>query len=168
MDVKQHWTMHTHWLQFVHNMSTDIILSSASSSSSSGEPAPHSSWNSNCVVHQLPRNGEGTPPFLLFWRRSTASSVFPVGTRGRALTLLCLPPPPPPPPRTPPHLSPSLTGHLASVDVKQNVYLLTSGEFFQTCFRKLQINKMPLKNKKEKSLVFLDSHFLLYTRREIY
>ena len=34
---------------------------------------------------------------LLFWRRSTASSVFRVGARGRAFTLTPLPPPPPPP-----------------------------------------------------------------------
>ena len=39
---------------------------------------------------------------LLFWRRSTASSVFWIGTRGRAFALLpstpTLPPPPPPHP----------------------------------------------------------------------
>ena len=42
----------------------------------------------------------------LFWRRSTASSVFRVGARGRAFTLSF----------------PSLMSILASVDVKQNVY----------------------------------------------
>ena len=31
VDVKQHWTMHTHWSQFVPNMSTDIR----------GHQAPH-------------------------------------------------------------------------------------------------------------------------------
>ena len=48
----------------------------------------------------------------LFWRRSTASSVFRVGARGRAFTLSppSLPPPPPAPP------SPSLISILASVD----------------------------------------------------
>ena len=40
--------------------------------------------------------------FWLFWRRSTASSVFRVGARGRAFTLSFRPlPPPPPPPRVP-------------------------------------------------------------------
>ena len=48
---------------------------------------------------------------LLFWRRSTTSSVFRIGARGRAFTLS--------------PLSPSLISHLASVDVKQNVYLLS-------------------------------------------
>ena len=48
----------------------------------------------------------------LFWRRSTASSVFLFGTRGQAFTLFL-------------HssLSSSLISHLAAVDVKQNVYL---------------------------------------------
>ena len=55
---------------------------------------------------------------LLLWRRSTASSVFRVGARGRAFTLS-------PPPPSFPSLPPSLISHLASVDVKQNVYLLT-------------------------------------------
>ena len=48
-------------------------------------------------------------------RRSSASSVFRVGARRRAFALL----PPLPAPRPP---SPSLIGHLASADVKQNVY----------------------------------------------
>ena len=45
----------------------------------------------------------------LFWRRSTASSVFRVGARGRAFTLSSPPPPPP-----------SLISSLASVDAKHN------------------------------------------------
>ena len=52
-----------------------------------------------------------TLPF--FWRRSTASSVFRVGARGRAFT----PSPPLPPPPSP---SPSLISSLASVDAKHN------------------------------------------------
>ena len=52
-----------------------------------------------------PRRGDTALTLPLLWRRSTASSVFRVGTRGRAFTL----PPPPPPP---------VLGHLASVDVK--------------------------------------------------
>ena len=52
----------------------------------------------------------------MFWRRPKVSSIFQVGARGRAFTRA--PPSPPPPP----HLSPSLIRHLASVDVKQNVY----------------------------------------------
>ena len=48
--------------------------------------------------------------FLLFWRRSTASSVIGVGAGGQAFTL------------SPTHpQSPSLISHLASVDVNQNV-----------------------------------------------
>ena len=50
-----------------------------------------------------------TPP--LFWRRSTASSVFRVGARCRALITLS-------PPSSP--MSPSLISIHASVDVKQN------------------------------------------------
>ena len=46
---------------------------------------------------------------LLFWRRSTASSVFRVGARGPSLPSFF--------PRPP-----SLISHLESVDVKQNVY----------------------------------------------
>ena len=57
----------------------------------------------------------GHRPLPLFWRRSTASSVFRVGARGRAFTLS------PPSP-----LSPSLISNLASVDVKQNVNGKTS------------------------------------------
>ena len=49
----------------------------------------------------------------LLWRRSTASSVFRVGARGRAINSLSLSPPSP--------LPPSLISNLASVDVKQNV-----------------------------------------------
>ena len=82
----------------------------------------------NCSAQQLKEQlrsalaatqwrGDTTLTFLLLWRRYTASSVFRVGARGRAFTLSPLPPPPPP--------SPSLISHLASVDVKQNVYLLT-------------------------------------------
>ena len=53
--------------------------------------------------------------FLLFWRRSTASSVFRVGARGRAFVL-----------SSPPGLpSPSLISYLAPTEVNQNVYLLT-------------------------------------------
>ena len=46
-----------------------------------------------------------------------APSVFQVSVRSRAFTLS------PPPP-----LSPSLIGHLASADAKQNVYLLTKAD----------------------------------------
>ena len=48
------------------------------------------------LVHQLPRNGEGTLPltFFLFWWRFTAFLVFWVGACYRAFTLL-----PPSPPR---------------------------------------------------------------------
>ena len=49
----------------------------------------------------------------LLWRRSTASSVFRVGARGRAINSLSLSPPSP--------LPPSLISNLASVDVTQNV-----------------------------------------------
>ena len=53
----------------------------------------------------------------MFWRRSTVSlGLFSGGICGRVFTLSSPPPPPPPPPP-----SPSLTSHLASVDVKQNV-----------------------------------------------
>ena len=56
------------------------------------------------VAAQWPGDTALTLP--LFWRWSTASSVFLVGARGRAFTLSF----------------PSLMSILASVDVKQNVY----------------------------------------------
>ena len=46
--------------------------------------------------------GDTTLTLPLFWRRSTASSVFRVGARGRAFTLSPPSLPPPPPPRPPP------------------------------------------------------------------
>ena len=56
--------------------------------------------------------GDTAITFWLFWRRSTSSSVFRVGARGRAFTL------------SPPFpLSTSLISHLASVDVKQKCLL---------------------------------------------
>ena len=72
----------------------------------------HSSWNSNCAVHKSLGNGEGTPPLTLplFWRRSTVSPVF-FGRFPRSSLSLS---------RPLPTLSPSLIGHLASVDVKQH------------------------------------------------
>ena len=51
---------------------------------------------STLVAAQWPGDTALTLP--LFWRRSTASSVFRVGARARAITLSSAPPPPPPPP----------------------------------------------------------------------
>ena len=51
--------------------------------------------------------GDTSLTFLLSWRRSTVSSVFRVGARGRAFTL---PPPPPPPPVPVPDKPPRFCG----------------------------------------------------------
>ena len=95
VDVKQHWTMHTHWLQFVPNMSTRHPRTLSSSSSSS-------TWNvgwgdSVCrrfptLVHDLlsfiaykcsgtSRSGSCTPTSgistrELFWLTSTETRLF--------------------------------------------------------------------------------------------
>ena len=47
VDVKQHWTMHTHWLQFVSNISTDIR----------GHGAPHHKIYANICRCEVPLCG---------------------------------------------------------------------------------------------------------------
>ena len=69
----------------------------------------HGSWKSNCTVAGQWRGDTAlTLPF--FWRRSTVSPVF-FGRFPRSSLSLS---------RPLPTLSPSLIGHLASVDVKQH------------------------------------------------
>ena len=64
-----------------------------------------------CYVSTHRGRGDTVLTLPLSWRRSTASSVFPVGARGQAFILWPLS-----------ALSPSLISILASVDVEQNVY----------------------------------------------
>ena len=79
------------------------------------DSVPHSSWDSYCVVQYCCAMASGhCLNILFFWRRSTASLVFGVGACLES-SLFLLPP-----------LSPSLTGLLASVDVKNN-YSHTNG-----------------------------------------
>ena len=81
----------------VNSSATDIVFVTLSK---------HSSWNSNCVVHN-----EGDPLPLPFWRRSTVSPVFFAAGFPRSSLHSVVP--------FRATLSPSLISHLASVDVKQ-------------------------------------------------
>ena len=72
----------------------------------------HSRWKSNCAVHKSLGKWRGDTALTLplFWRRTTVSPVF-FGRFPRSSLSLS---------RPLPTLSPSLIGHLASVDVKQH------------------------------------------------
>ena len=97
---------------FLNSCATDIVLVTLLRTAVETAIA----WYTSCYVTQS--RGDKALIFLLFWHpRSSVGAC-----DGRAFTL-SLPPPPPQPPTPHPLPSPSLISNLASVDVKQDVYL---------------------------------------------
>ena len=100
------------WIQlFLNSSATDIVLVTLLRTAVETAIEWYTSWYAMARGHCL------NLTFWFFWRRSTVPSVFRVGARCRGAFTLSSPPPPPVP-------VPNKPSHLASVDVKQNVYLL--------------------------------------------
>ena len=117
-----------HWSQFVPNMPADIRE----------HEALHHHQHLNCSAQQLKQQLRSTL-FASQWRGPHCLNIVVIlplvhvllGLQGRSAYSLCLYPPPP----LRAFLSPSLISHLASVDVKQHVYLLNPQSELRSCVK---------------------------------